>query len=121
MKKLKRRLKKVKRGEKKNIEEKIARIENKKSKFEEENFEIIVNTLANKRRAKKRLNQQKKEEEMVRQQLVKEGLIEDKIHMNSKKYRMDGDELQDYIISKLLNFYNKKVKKYQKISDKLEE
>ena len=37
---------------------------------------------------------------MVRQQLVKNGLIEDKIHMNSKKYRMDGSELQDFIISK---------------------
>ena len=100
LKRLRKRLKIARGGEKKNIEEAIHRIETRKKKVEEDNFEIIVNTLANKRKAQQREVQRKKEEEQVRQELVKRGQLEDKIYMNTRKHRVDDDELQDFCLSK---------------------
>lgn len=100
LKKLRKRLKKAKGGEKKNIEEKIQRIESRKEEVEEQNFEIIVNTLANKRRAQEKLKKKRREEEQVRQEMVRKGLIEDRVYLNSRKYKVDGHELQDFCLSK---------------------
>jgi hypothetical protein len=101
LKKLKRRLKKAKKNEKKIIQEKIERIEKRQKQVQEDNFEIIVNTLANKRKARERELKAKKEEEEVRRELVRKGELEDQIYINSRRYRMDGDELQDLVISKI--------------------
>ena len=102
LKKLRRRLKKAKGVEKRLIEEKLERMETRQKKIEEETFDAIVNTIKNKQRTQEREKKERDEKEKMRQELVQKGLIEDKIHMNSKKYRMDAPELQNFHIGRLI-------------------
>lgn len=99
IKQLRRRLKKAKGGERKVITEKLERIESKRLKIEEASFDVMVKTIANRQKAQRRKIEEKEEEGRVRDELVERGLMDDKIHMNAKKYRMDGPELQTFFIS----------------------
>jgi hypothetical protein len=118
VKQLKRRLKKAKKGERKIILEKLERIENRKRKVEEETFDIMVKTLNNAQKNQKRRMEERRQEREVRDELVERGLMEDEIKMNSKKYRLDGDELQNYLISKEERGTNSKPRRCPRTSDK---
>lgn len=102
LKKLEKQLKRCNPKERENLEKRIEKLINKKNEINEKNFDIMVNTMKNEQNRHQNELNLKKKQELKRQELVKKGVIEDKLYLAGKN-KLDDKEIQEILVSKIYN------------------